>query len=132
VDVPGDLHIDQGVLDDIRDRLRSAEDQLSDACRRLVSLEGLSVGARPLFDELTEFVQDWQYGLTQIGLGCAEAAEALELTGSIFDQIDQRLGDQLRTCPPPPPVAGTSAASGPTLPWEQTLPVQPRSGGVAP
>jgi len=89
--VPGDLHVDPEVLASLRAGLRTAEDRLSTACRELGSFEGLSVGARPIFDELTEFTADWEYGLHRIGRGCAEAVEALDGIAATFTAVDQRL-----------------------------------------
>ncbi|QDB78915.1 hypothetical protein FHE66_12000 [Georgenia sp. 311] len=91
----GDIVIDDDYLTTTMTDLRGLSTELGDLCGRLKGLDGLVVGAAPVFDELYEFAEQWSNAADELAEEATGAADYVQGVLVVFEDADFRLAEQL-------------------------------------
>ncbi|MDP9822562.1 hypothetical protein [Nocardioides massiliensis] len=90
-----DLYIDAGMLRRVRTNLGRIETMLSRPANDMKALDGTELGPAKLRSRVTEFADEWAYGIAQLGEFTASAVEALTSIEEAFQQADTDLANAL-------------------------------------
>ncbi len=91
----GDIVVDDDYLTTTMSDLRGLSTELSDLCTSLRGLDGLVVGAAPLFDELYEFGEQWSNAADELSEHATKAADYVQGVLLTFEEADFALAEQL-------------------------------------
>jgi hypothetical protein len=91
-----DIYIDMGALDRTRDNLSNVEDLLRGPCRTMASLPCEAAGQPVLRDRLSEFGDEWDYGIGKLGDFSGAAVDALATIKDAFLELDAQLADSFQ------------------------------------
>lgn len=91
----GDIVIDDEYLATTQEDLRGLGQDLSTLCDSLRGLDGLVVGAAPVFDELHEFGEAWSRATEELAEEADGAVDYLSSVLQTFDDIDFSLAEEL-------------------------------------
>lgn len=94
-----DLFVDGGALERMRADLLRIQELLERPGRELTHLEPGSVGGRHLTARLTDFADEWSYGIGKLSGLSRDAAEALTQVQARFREVDDALTTALRAEP---------------------------------
>lgn len=90
----GDIVIDDDYLTTTMNDLRGLSTELTDLCAQLKGLDGLVVGAAPVFDELYEFADQWSRAADELSEEATGAADYVDGVRMTFEELDFRLAEQ--------------------------------------
>lgn len=89
----GDVVIDDEYLAATMTDLRGLSTDLTDLCGQLRGLDGLVVGAAPVFDELYEFAEQWARAADELAEESTFAADYVDGVRMTFEEVDFRLAE---------------------------------------
>lgn len=90
-----DLYIDGAMLRRVRRNLDQVEDLLGRPASDMKALDGSEIGPSRLRSRVTEFADEWAYGIEQLGEFSVSAVEALQSIEDAFTQADTDLAAAL-------------------------------------
>lgn len=91
----GHLYIDGAMLSRVRTNLGQIETLLTRPADAMKSLDGSEIGPAKLRSRVTEFADEWAYGIQQLGEFTAAAVDALTSIEDAFEQADTDLAAAL-------------------------------------
>ncbi len=86
-----DLFIDADVVRRSRGRLQSITEMLDGPCRAMGSMPRDAVEQKRLRDKLSDFGDEWEWGIGKLGDFSGSAADALQQILDAFDEVDVEL-----------------------------------------
>jgi hypothetical protein len=90
------LQLSGQVLEELISAFGGFAGHLSQACGSIQLGDSYVTGADPLAGQVHAFAGSWHYGLTQLGQHGEECVKMLRHVGATFDQLEQRLTDELK------------------------------------
>lgn len=91
----GVVKVDRAYLSETAQNLSDLSSDLETICTAVRGLDGLVVGAAPVFDEIHEFGEAWSRTAESLSEDAARAADYVRLVMSTFEKIDFEMAEQL-------------------------------------
>lgn len=92
-----DLRLDGTVFEDLRKTFSTISNRMETTRRTLRGTDGSVVGASKLVEDVHDFVNDWGYGIKQLGKHTQNAVKMIDKIGDSFSKLDQDLAESLKS-----------------------------------
>lgn len=89
-----DIVVDESYLSGTITDLDNLSSDLSELCSTVRGMDGLVVGAAPVFDEIHEFGGKWSRTAEDLSEDATKAADYLRLVLEVFAEVDLQIAQQ--------------------------------------
>lgn len=90
-----DLVVDEAYLTSTVQELDNLSSDLLEVCQTVRGLDGLVVGAAPVFDEIHEFAGKWARTAEDLSEDATKAADYVRMVLDVFGEVDLKIAEAL-------------------------------------